>query len=175
MHKIAVFLIILLPLITSCTQQNHNKTTSSTTNQVTEQNSNQSSTPEQEIALAYLHAARIGDTKLMQMFIDSGANLNYQNNQGYSGLMVAAFRGQTQIIDQLLAAGASACLVDERGNTALMAALVSGELSISRKLFAIDCDNEHLDNRSLEFATRFGQQEIATLLKHRQTKQKANQ
>ncbi|MDE1460870.1 ankyrin repeat domain-containing protein [Spartinivicinus poritis] len=169
---IGYFLILLFTLLASCTQPNPNQPNNTTVQakQETTPENGQPLSAAQEVELAFFHAARTGDTELMKLFIDSGVNVNFQNNQGYTGLMVAAFRGQPEIVDQLLAADASACLVDERGNTALMAAIVSGELSISRKLFTIDCDDQHLDNRSLTFANQFGQQEIATLLKQRQEK-----
>ncbi|WP_163833662.1 ankyrin repeat domain-containing protein [Spartinivicinus ruber] len=175
MRQLTYYLVILLAsLLASCSQPNPSQKNNTTAQVKLKEGVRIKDTPElsavQEVELAFFHAARTGDTQLMKLFIESGVNLNYQNNQGYTGLMVAAFRGQADIVGQLLTAGASACLVDERGNTALMAAIVSGELSISRKLFAIDCDDEQLANRSLEFATQFGQQEIASLLKQRQTK-----
>lgn len=121
-------------------------------------------TPEQQLELAFFYGARNGDIELITTFLDAGVNIDYQNAQGYSALMVAAFRGQKVIIKELLSRNANTCLEDKRGNTALMAAIVSAELLIAKDLMAYDCNSAEKVARTKEFATMFGQTEILELL-----------
>ncbi|MBE3668323.1 hypothetical protein BOO25_05065 [Vibrio navarrensis] len=120
---------------------------------------------QEQLALAFFHAARTGDVEMMQTFIDAKVNLNFQNGQGYSAIMVAAFRGQKPIVDMLLEANADPCLVDYRGNTALMASIVSGEIDIARSLLKIKCDSPHIQQRTEEFIEQFAKPEFKILLK----------
>ena len=123
--------------------------------------------PQEQLALAFFHAARTGDVDTIQVFINNKVNINFQNGEGYSALMVAAFRGQKQVVDMLLAANADPCLVDTRGNTALMASIVSGEIGIARTLWQLKCNNPHLKQRTEEFVEQFGQQDFKALLKEK--------
>ncbi|WP_158134195.1 ankyrin repeat domain-containing protein [Vibrio navarrensis] len=122
---------------------------------------------QEQLALAFFHAARTGDVETMQTFIDAKVNLNFQNGQGYSAMMVAAFRGQKQIVDMLLEANADPCLVDYRGNTALMASIVSGEIDIARALWKMKCDSPHIQQRTEEFVEQFANPEFKKLLKNK--------
>ena len=120
----------------------------------------------QQLELAYFYGVRHGKMDIVETFLQAGVDVNFQNNQGYTALMVAAFRGQVTMIDYLLEKQANACLVDHRGNTALMAAIVSAELSIAKKLLTQSCDDKNISHRTQEFALRFGQKDILALLKY---------
>jgi ankyrin repeat protein len=53
------------------------------------------------------------------VFIQAGAELNLQDNQGETALMVAAAYGNAVIADELLKAGADFSLKNHKGQTAL--------------------------------------------------------
>lgn len=118
----------------------------------------------QQLELAFFHAIRTGDIELVRVFLDAGVDVDFQNNQGYSPLMVAAFRGQEAMADFLLTRNADTCLLDERGNSALMAAIVSAEISIARKLMSYDCDDQTVQTRTRQFAEQFGREELVELM-----------
>jgi ankyrin repeat protein len=120
----------------------------------------------EQLELAYFYAVRQGKIDIVREFIEVGVDINFQNNQGYSALMVAAFRGQIPMVDFLLKRNANTCLVDKRGNTALMAAIVSAELTISRKLMRYPCHDESLEKRAVNFSEYFGQEKDLQLRQH---------
>lgn len=120
----------------------------------------------EQLELAYFYAVRQGEINIVKEFLDVGVDINFQNSQGYSALMVAAFRGQIPMVDFLLKRNANACLVDKRGNTALMAAIVSAELTISRKLMRYPCHDEALEKRAVNFSEYFGQEKNLQLRQH---------
>lgn len=64
-----------------------------------------------------------GDTALLQIFLDGGANVNICDAQkGMTALMSAASRGRTRDVKLLLARGANVHLKNKAGKTALMLA-----------------------------------------------------
>lgn len=87
----------------------------------------------------YFDAARNGNTKMLNEFIQAGYNLNSQDEKGYTALILAAYHGHKAMVDQLLKAGADACVQDKTGNTALMGAIFKGELKIAKTLVQASC------------------------------------
>ena len=65
-----------------------------------------------------------------------GANLDVQNNLGYTALMECADRGYTEAAKLIIAAGADINLQDNRGRTALFIAKSEGRLEIVKLLVA---------------------------------------
>jgi len=57
--------------------------------------------------------------EVMQLLIDKGAQVNAQDTQGYTALMIAAKVGQMAGVEFLLAKGASVNLKNNNGQTAL--------------------------------------------------------
>jgi ankyrin repeat protein len=63
-------------------------------------------------------AAYFGYTEVAKVFIDAGANLDLQNERGYTALMEAAIYGSTEIAKVLADAGANLRLQGKLGYTA---------------------------------------------------------
>ncbi|WP_199185086.1 ankyrin repeat domain-containing protein [Aquimarina sp. I32.4] len=122
-------------------------------------------TAQQELEKSFFHGARTSDMELLNKFIESGVDINYQGENGYTGLMVAAYNGQKEAVEFLLDKGANLCIKDKRGNTALMGAIVAAEDEISEILIKKGNCDESISQRTLEFATRFDRKKIITLLK----------
>lgn len=70
-------------------------------------------------------ASLYGQTEVMKILVENGANLDLQNNQGSTALHTAAFVCQPEAVTFLLEKGANAELKNNYGRTALEA--VSGE------------------------------------------------
>jgi ankyrin repeat protein len=70
-------------------------------------------------AAGHADAAGTRDVEeLMSLLIESGAQLDEQDDRGRSALMIAAGLGHTAAVDLLLARGADKSLRDRQGKTA---------------------------------------------------------
>jgi ankyrin repeat protein len=68
-------------------------------------------------------AASLGDTKTIQMLLESKADINYQQEQnGYTALMAASLNGYILAVNELLKNNADPNLEDHHGETALFIA-----------------------------------------------------
>jgi ankyrin repeat protein len=93
----------------------------------------------QQLQDYYFSAARRGNTEMLQEFVDASYNLDTRTEQGYTGLILAAYQGHAAAVELLLKAGADPCAEDRRGNTALLGAIFKGELRIARRLMGTAC------------------------------------
>jgi len=66
-----------------------------------------------------LTATVLGKTEVALALIDAGADVNYQNYEGSSALITAAFFCRTEIVKALLQKGADKTLRNKAGRTAL--------------------------------------------------------
>jgi len=81
-----------------------------------------------------LNAAWNGDVGCLQILLDHGAKVNWQNSNHYTALMRGALRGHEDVVELLLAAGADPTLTNSRRSTAAQLALNKGHEGISRML-----------------------------------------
>ncbi|MDW6001903.1 ankyrin repeat domain-containing protein [Vibrio mangrovi] len=117
-------------------------------------------TDSDELIRLFFAAARIGETEVLNTFLDAGFPINQRNPQSYTALMVAAYNGQKDATELLLERGANACIQDKRGNTAIMGAIIKGEFQIARKLYQASCDANIRNNAGLTleaFAEKYTQ------------------
>lgn len=120
-----------------------------------------------ELDRYFFAAARLGDTEVLQTFLQHGYPVNARNEQSYTALMIATYAGQLPAVQLLLEHGADRCIRDKRGHTAMMGAVVKAEWRIARALYRTDCDTSDaaagvtLD----EFAEVFGQTERLAALR----------
>lgn len=91
-------------------------------------------------------AARAGDTDVIESFVSAEYNLNVQDENGYTAVILAAYNGHQAALEKLLNGGADPCLHDRRGNTALMGAIFKGEIKIARRLIAAKCNPDSRNN-----------------------------
>ena len=64
-------------------------------------------------------ASAFGKTDVAIALIDSGAEVNFVNNEGSTPLLTAAFFCHLDIVDALLASGADRSIKNKEGSTAL--------------------------------------------------------
>jgi hypothetical protein len=76
-----------------------------------------------ELSLALLEAAETGNTEIVALLLDAGADVNTQNVVGWTALMKAAFHGHTEVVRLLLHHRANTKLTNVAGYTALDCAL----------------------------------------------------
>ncbi|WON77103.1 ankyrin repeat domain-containing protein [Serratia sp. UGAL515B_01] len=91
-------------------------------------------------------AARVGNSGVINSFINAQYNLNVQDEHGYTAVILAAYHGHHTVVEILLKGGADPCLRDKRGNTALMGAIFKGEVKIARRLIATQCNPDSRNN-----------------------------
>ena len=91
-----------------------------------------------------LHAVNQGDLPQCQMLIqEGGANVNFRNALGESGLHIAAYRGQVSVAELLLGFGADPNvqqLPRYGGRTPLHIAAVNNNLTLTTLLLQHDAD-----------------------------------
>ena len=105
------------------------------------------------------------NTDLIQFFIESGADVNQVNNNGWSILHYAA-NGYPEIIELLLSSGANINQITNTGISTLHVA-TQGHYKITKLLLACGANINHSDNdgrTSLHFAIEYNELDIAKLL-----------
>lgn len=95
----------------------------------------QAEVPKGKYARSYLHfAAKVGDLLTLMTLLESGWNLDVQDNQGKTPLYVAAYFGRQEIVEELLSAGAQVNLATGKGTTPLAIAVKKGHFEIAKML-----------------------------------------
>ena len=64
-----------------------------------------------------------GQTEVVKMLLEKGADVNAKNTKGWTALMIASLRGQTEVVKNLLEKGADVNAKDEDGKSALKHAI----------------------------------------------------
>ena len=114
-----------------------------------------------------LEAARDGHAEVVRLLLAAGADVNAQNQFGYTALMGAAFHGHFEVVRLLLAAGADVNTQDQGGSTALILAAINGHAEVVRLLLAAGA-NVNLQNQAgrtaLMWAAQDGRADVVRLL-----------
>ncbi|KAJ7554440.1 hypothetical protein O6H91_06G140500 [Diphasiastrum complanatum] len=85
-------------------------------------------------------AARRGDLKTVRQFLSQGAQVNGQDQHGWTALHCAAFKGHTEIVSYLIEKKADVESVDEEGYTPLHCATEAGRKDIVQLLISKGVD-----------------------------------
>lgn len=83
-----------------------------------------------------LDAARYGQTKLVQLLIEKGADVDTHQPVGWTPLCFACHYGHEELVRLLLRKGANASLRTQAGWTPLMIAAAHGRVAIVRMLLS---------------------------------------
>ena len=102
---------------------------------------------DQKFNKAFWDACANGDFATVCAEIKKGADINYQNGDGRTGLMRAAKRDYKDIVRVLLDNGAEVNLEDNKGKTAIMGAAKKGNKTICKKLIEAGADVNTSDDR----------------------------
>ena len=114
-----------------------------------------------QLRTLFFDASREGNNPMLDTFIEAHYDLNVRDEQGYTGLILAAYHGHEDSVVRLIDAGADPCAKDKRGNTALMGAIFKGELSIAKRLVQSDC-GANLTNNAGQTAAMYAELFIRT-------------
>ena len=111
------------------------------------------------LALPLENAVEWGRTRIVQMLLDAGANVNYVNRgQYYTAIQAAVSAGHSHIVEMLITAGADVDAVSTSSTqTALQKAVAEGHLDIINILLAAGADvnapsNSEYDRVALKIA-----------------------
>ncbi|WP_321968140.1 ankyrin repeat domain-containing protein [Burkholderia cepacia] len=116
---------------------------------------------------AWFAAARLGRIDILQALVDARYPIDATTREGYTAVILAAYRDQPATLDYLLRSGADPCLGDRHGNTALMGALFKGETAIAKRLADTHCpidQTNHAGETALSFAALFGRLDMLPVL-----------
>lgn len=83
---------------------------------------------------ALMLVAQRGDVVLVNMLLDSGADVDGANDRGGNALMFAATQGHAEVVERLLEGGATVDAQADNGWTALMLATAKDEQAIVKRL-----------------------------------------
>ncbi|KAJ3280121.1 hypothetical protein HDU79_011981, partial [Rhizoclosmatium sp. JEL0117] len=112
-------------------------------------------------------AAKKGNKKAVELFLEHGANIESQNNERNTPLALAAFKGHKDIVQLLLLHKANIESQNKNGNTPLAIAVQQGHKETVK--FLLDCGSkiESQDNHKnspLALAAQMGHKETVELL-----------
>jgi len=113
---------------------------------------------------ALMLASFFGHKKIVQLLINSKADVNVKNENGDTALMWSAFAGHADILQLLLSANADPNISKEK--PALVAAAISGNMNIVQFLLTANADVNAKDSdgkTALEWATSSSLIELLTL------------
>jgi len=107
------------------------------------------------------------DYTSINVLLSAGADINSQNNQGNTPLMLAAKIGNMRILDIILSHNPEINLQNKKGSTALIIAAKTGQFHVVKKLVTNGADIKMRDNKgntALTLASKFGHNKIVTYL-----------
>ncbi len=125
------------------------------------------SSPMNAQTITLFNAARMGDTDTLRELIGQGADINVQDERGYTPLIIACYNGQPEAARLLLESGANVNAQDFGGNTALMGVCFKGYPDIAELLIArgADLNVQHGNGgTALMFATLFGRNQLVKVM-----------
>ncbi|KAM0235337.1 hypothetical protein ACHAP5_009732 [Fusarium lateritium] len=118
--------------------------------------------------MSALHYACIsGDRDIMEMLVESGAELDTMTDRGYTPLSLAIDCGNRSVVELLISKGADIHLADNHGMTPLHRASQLGHLKIVEQLIEHGAEISTLSKDTytpLLYAAVSGQSEVVTLL-----------
>ena len=94
----------------------------------------------QHSSISIIDAAKVGNTKLVEVLLKENADVNVQNEDNYTALMVASLNGHTQVAELLLNENADVNIQATNGMTALMLAVANGHTQIVELLLTESVD-----------------------------------
>lgn len=109
-----------------------------------------------------------GDTDMLNIMLDQGANPDLARRDGENPLMIAAAKGNSAMVGVLLAHKADPNEQDKNGETALIKAARLGNRDIVEKLIAAKADIDHQDytgKSALGYAMDNRRQRVVQVLK----------
>ena len=74
----------------------------------------------------FIQASEKGNVSIVKKYILEDSDVDIQDEDGYTALILASYKGHTETIELLLNAGADVNLQDKYGNTALICASYNG-------------------------------------------------
>lgn len=114
-----------------------------------------------------LSAAEKGEPVIAQYLINCGADVNTQDNDGATPLILAACAGDSGVVEVLLNNGAEVNMSEMGGNTALMMAAFFGDIDIVEILLSAGADIDAVakdGETALSLAESEGHEDIVTIL-----------
>ena len=102
--------------------------------------------------------------KIIQQLTEKGANINIQNEDGVTALMMACNEGLSEVVELLLQNGADPNIHGDKGWTALMYACNNGNSKVAKRLLRYNANPQLVDNdgfTALIHALRSGNKDLA--------------
>ena len=91
----------------------------------------------------FLNSAKNGNTKVVELFLQAGMDVNTKNADGQTALMLAAYSGHTDTVKLLLKHGAFINVIDKFGDSALSWAAAENHTDIVNLLKKSEIDKSY--------------------------------
>ena len=94
----------------------------------------------ENLTIPIIEAAKTGNTEVVKLLLKENVDVNVQDEEGVTALMIASENGHTQVVDLLLKANVDVNVQDEEGVTALMIASENGHTQVVEVLLKENAD-----------------------------------
>ena len=119
------------------------------------------------LTIPIIEAAKIGNIEVVKLQLKEHVNVNIQDEDGVTALMLASLNGHTQVVELLLKENADVNIQKENGRTALMLASLNGHTKVVELLLKENAD-VNIQNKegvtALMAASQNGHTQIVELL-----------
>ena len=92
------------------------------------------------LTIPIIEAAKIGNTEVVKLLIKENADVNVQDEDGWTALLLASLNGHTQVVELLIKENADVNIQKKNGVTALMLASVYGHTQVVELLIKENAD-----------------------------------
>ena len=113
---------------------------------------------------ALLQATADGQVAVVESLMRNQANINVQDKNGYTPLMIATIKENVPIVEMLLLNYADTNIKDSRGNTALIHSIQVDNMEIFKMLAYDDRTSAENKGDALIIASRFNNKEMVKIL-----------
>lgn len=114
------------------------------------------------------YAAKNGYINVFKLLVSKGHDVNAQNEEGLTPLMLASIEGHTKLVEFLISEGCDVSLSDNSGGTALMWAMLNGKLDIVKLILKngpkFDFKDRNVNWSELDLAVESGNPRMVKLL-----------
>jgi ankyrin repeat protein len=119
------------------------------------------------LGIRLIEAAKMGDVKTVEKYVEKGADLAAEDDFGFTALAWAALKGHVGIAQALIDKGANLEAAIHNGSTVLACAALKGHVGVVQMLIDKGADPNaanHDGLTALAYASREGHREIEKIL-----------
>ena len=125
------------------------------------------------LGIRLIEAAKLGDFKTVEKYVNKGADLTAEDEYGFTALAWAALKGHVEMVQALIDKGADPNAVIHNGSNVLACAALKGHVEVVKMLIDKGADPNaanHDGLTALAYAAREGHTEVTKILTEASTR-----